>query len=72
MEETMVHLLIMVALVIVAITAYSVGKDDGIKQGRTEILTENMIRAEIQFDSHQYQELEAVLESIKEPINQPY
>jgi len=68
----MVHILIIVALAIVALTAYSVGKDTGIEQGRTEILKENVARAEIQFDSHQYQELEAVLESIKEPTNQPY
>jgi len=68
----MVHLLIIVALVIVAITAYSVGKDSGIEQGRTEILNENVVRAEIQFDSYQHQELADVLNSIKAPTQQPY
>ena len=68
----MVHLLIIVALVIVAITAYSVGKDSGIEQGRTEILNENVVRAEIQFDSYQHQELADALNSIKAPTQQPY
>ena len=44
----MVYVLIVVALAIVALTAYSVGKDTGIEIGKDEILAENIVRINAQ------------------------